>query len=128
MHKRATGGFRGIAAGLPVALFAAVFAAVAGTALHRQYLALAGVELHWGPPAALLLLAALQLLLAGRYRSLIPTAVAGIGCYVLVGLLAAAGPGKQLILGDVPGNVWVYGIAVVTLVMLVVCRGFARRN
>lgn len=111
-----------------MALFAAVFAAAAGTALHRQYLVLAGVELSWGPAAALLLLAALELWLAARYRSLIPTAVAGVVCYVAVGVLSAAGRGKQLILADVPGNVWVYGIAGVTLVMLVACRSFARRR
>ncbi len=122
MSKGVTGAFRGIAAALPVALFAAL----AGTALHRQSVQIAGVELFWGPAAALLLLAALELLLAGRYRSLLPTAVVGILCYVLVGLLSAAGPGKQLILADVPGNVWVYGIAAVTLVMLLVCRGFTR--
>jgi len=124
MSKRVTGAFRGIAAALPVALFAAL----AGTALHRQSVLLAGVELYWGPAAALLLLAAVELLLAGSYRSLIPTAVAGVVCYVLVGLLAAAGPGKQLILADVPGNVWVYGIAGVTLLMLLVGRVFTRRR
>jgi len=122
VNKRVTGAFRGIAAALPVALFAAL----AGTALHRQAVQLAGVEIFWGPAAALLLLAGLELLLAGRYRSLIPTAAAGVFCYVLVGLLGAAGPGKQLILADVPGNVWVYGIAGVTLVMMLACRVFTR--
>ena len=124
MSTRVTGAFRGIAAALPVALFAAL----AGTGLHRQSVQLAGVDLYWGPAAALLLLAGLELLLAARYRSVVPTAVAGILCYVLVGAISAAGAGKQLILGDLPGNVWVYGIAGVTLVMLVVCRGFARRG
>jgi hypothetical protein len=30
-------------------------------------------------------------------------------------------------MADVQGNVWVYGIAAVTLVMLLVCRGLTRR-
>ncbi|MDQ0030326.1 hypothetical protein [Arthrobacter bambusae] len=122
MNKGATGTVRGIAAAVPVALFAAV----AGTALHRQTLFLAGVDVFWGTAAALLLLAALQLLLGTWSRSLLPTAVAGIVCYVTVGPLSAGGSGKQLIVADVPGNVWVYGIAGVTFVMLLWCRRYRR--
>ncbi|MFH5878200.1 hypothetical protein [Arthrobacter sp. NA-172] len=122
MNKGATGTVRGIAAAVPVALFAAF----CGTALHRQTLPIGGVDVYWGAAGALLLLASLQLLLGAWSRSLLPTAVAGIVCYAAVGLLSATGTGKQLIVADVPGNVWVYGIAGVTLVMLLWCRRYRR--
>jgi N-acetyl-1-D-myo-inositol-2-amino-2-deoxy-alpha-D-glucopyranoside deacetylase len=122
LNKGATGTLRGIAAAVPVALFAAV----AGTALHRQTLPIADVDVYWGTAAALLLLASLQLLLGAWSRSLLPTAVAGIVCYAAVGLLSAAGTGKQLIVADVPGNVWVYGIAGITFAMLLWCRRYRR--
>lgn len=122
MNKGATGTVRGIAAAVPVALFAAV----AGTALHRQTLLIAGVDVYWGTAAALLLLASLQLLLGAWSRSLLPTAVTGIVCYATVGFLSAGGTGKALIVADVPGNVWVYGSAGVTLVMLLWCLRYRR--
>jgi hypothetical protein len=122
LNKGATGTARGIAVAVPVALFAAL----AGTALHRQTLLLAGVDVYWGAAAALLLLASLQLLLGAWSRSLLPTAVAGIVCYAAVGAISSAGTGKQLIVADVPGNVWVYGSAGVTLVMLLWCRRYRR--
>jgi hypothetical protein len=124
VNKRVAGAARGFAAAVPAALFAAL----AGTALHRQSLVIAGVDVPWGAAAALVLLGAVQLWLAAWSRSLLPTAVAGIGCYAAVGALAAAGPGKQLILGDPAGNIWVYGIAGVTLVMLVVAARLRRQG
>lgn len=122
MNKGATGTARGIAVAVPVALFAAL----AGTALHRQSLLIAGVDAYWGTAAALLLLASLQLLLGAWSRSLIPTAVLGIVCYATIGLLSTGGTGKQLIVADVPGNIWVYGSAGITFVMLLWCRRYGR--
>ncbi|MFW0775676.1 hypothetical protein ACLRGI_21205 [Paenarthrobacter nitroguajacolicus] len=116
MKKGAAGSVRGIAAAVPAALFVAL----AGTVLHRQAMLWAGVELPWGVAAALLLLASVQLWLAAWSRSVIPTAVAGVVSYAAVGILSSSGPAKRLILGDAAGNVWVFGIGVVTLIMLVV--------
>ncbi|WP_458109037.1 hypothetical protein M1D51_07080 [Arthrobacter sp. R3-55] len=115
MKNGAVGTVRGIAA----AVLAALFVAMAGTGLHRQVLPLAGVEVPWGVAAALMLLASVQLWLAAWSRSVIPTAVAGVVSYAVVGVLSSAGPAKQLVLGDAVGNVWVFGIAAVSLVMLV---------
>ncbi len=81
---------------------------------------MAGVEVPWGVVAALVLLASVQLWLAAWSRSIVPTAVAGVVSYAAVGVLSSAGQAKQLVLGDAVGNVWVFGIAAVTLVMLVV--------
>ena len=123
MNRRAAGMAGGIAAAVPAALFAAL----AGTALHRQRLVMADVELPLGAVAALLLLASLQLLLGAAFRSVIPTAVCGVLCYVLAGWWSSMAPGKRLIAGDLAGNVWVFGIAAVTVLMLVWSRRYRRR-
>ncbi|ASN21035.1 hypothetical protein [Arthrobacter sp. YN] len=115
MKRGAAGTVRGIAA----AVLAALFVATAGTALHRQAGPVAGVEVPWGVVAALLLVASVQLWLAAWSRSIIPTALAGVVTYAAVGVFSSAGAAKQLVLGDTAGNVWVFGIAAVTLVMLV---------
>ena len=122
MKNGAVGTVRGIAA----AVLAALFVAMAGTGLHRQVLPLAGVEVPWGVAAALMLLASVQLWLAAWSRSVIPTAVAGVVSYAVVGVLSSAGPAKQLVLGDAVGNVWVFGIAAVSLVMLVAASRLRR--
>ncbi|MDR6987605.1 N-acetyl-1-D-myo-inositol-2-amino-2-deoxy-alpha-D-glucopyranoside deacetylase [Paenarthrobacter nitroguajacolicus] len=114
MKRGAAGTVRGIAA----AVLAALFVAAAGTVLHRQTVPLSGVEVPWGVVAALVLLASVQLWLAAWSRSIIPTAVAGVVGYAAVGVFSSAGPAKQLVLGDAVGNVWVFGIAAVTVVML----------
>ena len=116
MKRGAVGSVRGIA----TAVLAALFVALAGTVLHRQAVLWSGVEVPWGVAAALLLLASVQLWLGAWSRSVIPTAVAGVVSYAVVGVLSSAGSAKQLILGDPVGNVWVFGIGVVTLIMLVV--------
>ncbi|WP_314323255.1 hypothetical protein [Paenarthrobacter ilicis] len=116
MNKRAAGMARSVAAAVPAALFVAL----AGTALHRQAVDLSGVVLPWGVAAALLLLASVELWLAAWSRSLVSAAVAGVVTYAAVGLLSSAGTAKRLVLGDAVGNVWVFGIGVVTLVTLAV--------
>ncbi len=116
MKRGAAGTVRGIAAAVPAALFVAT----AGTALHRQSVPVSGVEVPWGVAAALLLLASVQLWLGAWTRSIAPTAVAGVVSYAAVGVVSSAGPAKQLVLGDVVGNVWVFGIGAVTMLMLVV--------
>ncbi len=98
---------------------------MAGTALHRQRLPLGGVELPWGAVAALALLGSVQLLLAAAYRSVIPTAVCGAGCYALAGWWSVLEPGKRLIIADLAGNLWIFGIGVVSVAMLVWCRRYA---
>lgn len=115
-----------MAGGLAAAVPAALFAALAGTALHRQQLEATGAALPLGAVAALLLLASLQLFLGAAFRTLIPTAVCGALCYVLAGWWSGMESGKRLIAGDLAGSVWVYGIVVVTVVMLAWCRRYRR--
>ena len=123
MNKGVASTARGIAA----AVLAALFVAVAGTALHRQTMVISGVDLSWGVCAALLMLASVQLWLAAWSGSVIPTAAVGVVAYATVGALSSGGPDKQLLLGDAVGNVWVFGIAVVTLIMLLVASRLRKR-
>lgn len=122
MKRRAAGTARGIAAAVPAALFVAL----AGTALHRQDILIAGVELPWGAVAALVLLGSTQVWLSSAYRSVLPAAACGVLCYVLLGWWSLQGPGKQLLLGDLAGNIWIYGTAGVTAAMLVWGRRYTR--
>lgn len=92
--------------------------------LHGQDFLVAGVEVPWGAVAALALLGAVELWLGAAFRSVLPTAVCGILCYALAGWWSALGNGKRLIIGDLAGTVWIYGIAVVTLILLVWCRRY----
>jgi hypothetical protein len=119
MMRRVAGSARGIA----TAVLAALFVALAGTGPAQ---ADPGVERRrgfaWGVAAALLLLASVQLWLAAWSRSVVPAAVAGVVTYAVVGVLSSAGPAKQLVLGDAVGNVWVFGIGGVTLIMLDVIK------
>ncbi|MDR7082327.1 N-acetyl-1-D-myo-inositol-2-amino-2-deoxy-alpha-D-glucopyranoside deacetylase [Arthrobacter ginsengisoli] len=120
MNKRAAGMAGGLAAAVPAALFAAL----AGTALHRQDILVAGVGVPWGAVAALLLLGAVELWLGAAFRSALPTAVCGAGCYALAGWWSTLANGKRLIIGDLAGNLWIYGIAVVTVGTLAWCRRY----
>lgn len=123
MKTRSTGTARGIAAAVPVAFFVAL----AGTALHRQTVVIADVELPLGAAAALLLLGSAQLLLGAAFRSIIPTAAVGAVCYASVGVLSSGGSTKQLILADAAGSAWIYGIIGVTVAMLLWCRRYRSR-
>lgn len=96
--------------------------------LHRQRLAVGGVELPWGAVAALVLLASVELLLGAAFRSPLPTAVCGAGCYALTGWWSTLEPGKRLILGDPAGYLWMFGIAAVTVAVLAWCRRYTGRK
>lgn len=124
MNKRAAGTAGGIAAAVPAALFAAL----AGTALHRHDVLLAGVNVPWGAAAALLLLGSVELWLAAACRSVLPAAACGVLCYALAGWWSTLANGKRLVIGDLAGNLWIYGIAAVTVAMLAWCRRYGVRQ
>ena len=113
-----------MAGGLAAAVPAALFVAAAGTALHRQTLAFAGLDVPWGAVAALALLGSAQLWLGAAFRSVVPTALCGVLCYVLTGWWSTVENAKRLIIADTPGNLWIFGIAAVTLGMLAWCRRY----
>ena len=122
MNKRAAGTARGISAAVPAALFVAL----AGAALHRHGVLVAGVDVPTGAVAALVLLGSVQLWLGAAFRSVVPTAVCGVLCYALTGWWSTVENGKRLVIADTPGNLWIFGIAAVTLAMLAWCRRYRR--
>ena len=113
-----------MAGGIAAAAPAALFVALAGTALHRHDILLAGVALPWGAVAALLLLGSVQLWLGAAFRSVLPAAACGILCYALTGWWSTLEPGKRLLIADTAGSVWIFGVAAVTVGMLAWCRRY----
>ncbi|SDP02050.1 N-acetyl-1-D-myo-inositol-2-amino-2-deoxy-alpha-D-glucopyranoside deacetylase [Arthrobacter sp. ok909] len=113
-----------MAGGIAAAVPAALFVALAGTALHRHDLFLAGVQVPWGAAAALLLLGSAELWLGAAFRSVLPIAVCGLLCYALTGWWSTLETGKRLVIGDTAGNIWVFGIAGITVAMLAWCRRY----
>jgi hypothetical protein len=113
-----------MAGGIAAAVPAALFVALAGTALHRHGLPVAGIEVPWGAAAALVLLGAVELWLGAAFRSVLPAAVCGILSYALTGWWSTLENGKRLVIGDTAGTIWIYGIAAVTVAMLAWCRRY----
>ncbi|MGY2745611.1 hypothetical protein ACQCSU_06120 [Pseudarthrobacter sp. O4] len=120
MNKGAAGMAGGVAAAVPAALFVAL----AGTALHGHGVLIFGIDVPWGAAAALVLLGSVQLWLGAAYRSGVPTAVCGVLCYALTGWWSTLENGKRLVVADTAGNLWIFGSAVVTLAVLVWCRRY----
>ncbi|MBG6223814.1 hypothetical protein IWX63_000362 [Arthrobacter sp. CAN_A2] len=112
------------------AVAAGVAAAVFGTALHAHLLFVGGAALPVGALAALLLAGSLFLLCGLWARNVMMTAVAGAVAYGMVALLSTSSstliltgsstvaPGTAL-----AGNLWLFGVLVVTLAAVV--RGVA---
>ena len=73
-----------------------------------------------------MLLGSVQLWLGAAFRSVIPTAACGVLCYALTGWWSTLEAGKRLVIGDAAGNIWVFGIAGITVAMLAWCRRYRR--
>lgn len=95
--------------------------------LHGQYVLLAGLRIPWGAAAALTLVGAAELWLGAAFRSVLPAGVCGAVCYALAGWWSSLEPGRRLIIGNLAGSLWIYGIAAVTLVLLVWCRRYRQQ-
>ncbi|MHA7241162.1 hypothetical protein [Arthrobacter sp. TMS1-12-1] len=114
----------------PLAVLGAVAAGVAagvfGTALHAHLLFVGGIALPVGALAALLLAGSLFLLSGLWARNVLMTAVAGAVAYGVVAMLSRSG--KTLIVTGsstaapgtaIAGNLWLFGVLVVTLAAVV---------
>ena len=109
------------------AVLAGVVAGVLGTLLHGQLLVAGVVQLPLGALGALLLAGSLFLYCGLWARNVIMTAVAGAVAYVVVGMLSMSS--KILILTGasdtaptvaLAGNVWLFGVLVMTLAAVAV--------
>lgn len=88
-----------------------------GTSLHGHAWHGDGFFIPLGAGAALLLLAAVQLFVGLWSRNAWIVVVCGGATYACAGLLSMPMSGFGMISGNVQGNVWLYGIAVVTPVV-----------
>ncbi len=131
---RVAGGPPGAAAVPPRALAvlgacgAGIIAGVFGTLLHGHLLGVGAVLFPAGAVAALVLAGSLFLLCGLWARNVMMTAVAGAVAYGVVALLSTSS--KTLILTGsseaapataLAGNLWLFGVLVVTLAAVVAC-------
>ena len=102
-----------MAGGIAAAVPAALFVALAGTALHRHDLVARRRATSRGARPRRCCCWARSSCGSGR-RSVpsIPTAACGALCYALAGWWSTLETGKRLVIGDAAGNIWVFGIAV----------------
>ena len=82
------------------------------------------MDVPWGAIAALALLGSAQLWLGAFFRSILPSALCGVLCYAITGWWSSVENGKRLVIADIPGNLWIFGSAAVTLAMLAWCRRY----
>ena len=108
-------------------MLSGVVAGVLGTLLHGHLLVIGGTQLPLGALGALLLAGSLFLYCGLWARNVIMTALAGAVAYVVVGLLSMSS--KILILTGssevaptvaLAGNVWLFGVLVMTLAAVAV--------
>jgi hypothetical protein len=109
------------------AVAAGIVAGILGTMLHGQLLVIGGVHVPLGALGALLLAGSLFLHCGLWARNVIMTAVAGAVAYLVVGMLSMSS--KTLILTGsseaaptvaLAGNLWLFGVLVMTLAAVAV--------
>ncbi|WP_394939189.1 PIG-L family deacetylase [Psychromicrobium sp. YIM B11713] len=101
------------------AVFAGVLVAALGTMLHSRTSAIGSWQAPWGALLALLLLASSMILLRAWSRSVSMALVLGIISYATCVMFSFPHGQVALIMGDLPGSLWLYGIAVVLLLFMV---------
>ncbi|WP_157374977.1 hypothetical protein [Arthrobacter alpinus] len=89
-------------------------AGLLGTSLHGHLWSVSGALIPVGAIAALVLLGAVQLFVGLWSRNAWVVVMCGGATYLCAGLLSIPRGGFGMISANVQGNVWLYGIAVVT--------------
>lgn len=97
---------------------AGVLVAAFGTMLHARTSTLGGVQLPWGVALALLLLAATMVLVGAWSRSPLLGTVTGAATYATCVIFAIPHGQVGLIISTLSGNLWLYGVAVVTVLYM----------
>ncbi|WP_434613952.1 PIG-L family deacetylase [Arthrobacter sp. A5] len=110
------------------AVAAGIVGGLLGTALHGHVLLAGDLLLPWGAAAALLLVLSLSLFIGLWGRSGWLSAVSGFAAYLVAGLLAIPRGEYGLVIGDLQGTVWLYGIAVATLAAGLGCAYVLRHH
>lgn len=99
------------------ALFAGVLVAALGTMLHSRTSMIGQFQLPWGALLALLLLGAVITLIRNWSSSATLGVILGVITYVTCVMFSIPHGQVALIMGDLAGSVWLYGIAVVTVIL-----------
>lgn len=110
------------------AVLAGILVAALGTMLHSRSTALGDWQLPWGALLALALLASTMTLVNAWARSVILGLLVGIITYATCVIFSIPRGPAPLILANLTGSVWLYGIAVVTLLVMVQSMISARRR
>lgn len=90
-------------------------AGLLGTSLHAHALFTGGPVVPWGAALALLLLAAVETFVGLWSRSAWVVVWCGAAAYATAGLLSLQLGSFGMILDNLQGRIWLYGIAVATL-------------
>ncbi len=110
------------------AVVAGLVAGLLGTALHGHVLVVGDLLVPWGAAAALLLVLSLSLFIGLWARSGWLSAVSGFAAYLVAGLLSIPRGEYGLVIANLQGTVWLYGIAVVTPLAALGCAYMLRRQ
>lgn len=102
------------AAVIAAALGAGIGTGLLGTSLHSHLWYTGGFTLPVGAVAALLMVAAVELFVGLWSRKAWMVVVCGAATYFCVGLLSVPLGGYGMISANLQGNVWLFGIALVT--------------
>lgn len=100
------------------ALLAGVLTAALGTMLHSRTAMLGGTQLPWGALLALTLLAAVVVLVGSWSKSPILGMVTGAATYATCVIFAIPHGQVGLIMATLSGNLWLYGVAGVTVLYM----------
>jgi hypothetical protein len=119
-----------------VALMGGVGVAALGTALHARILFLFGTGIPVGAVAALVFAGSVAVYLGLWASSIWMSALTGAVAYALVGLLATGTDDRLILTGAEPGgpwsalagDIWIFGLAVVTVAAVVICWTVLRRG
>ena len=99
-----------------------------GTALHAHLWYTGNAAVPLGAVGALLLLAAVVLFVGLWSRSGWMSMLTGVVTYVCAGVLSLQVGSYGLISGNLQGELWLYGIAVVTPLVALLCLWILRRS
>lgn len=110
------------------ALLAGVISAFLGTALHLQTMQIGDASLPWGAALALVLVAAVLTLVGSWARSPTMGLLSGAAAYLSCVVLAIPHGRIGLIIANPAGNIWLYGVAVVTVLYCLVAMVLAGRS
>ena len=109
-------------------IFAGVLAAVFGTMLHGRSSMLGAAQVPWGAALALILVAATVVLIGAWSRAPLLGMVTGAAAYAMCVIFSIPHGQVGLIISNLAGNLWLYGVAGVTVLYMLSSAVLATRS